>query len=102
MCGLTGIQTIPPDHAVVPPRWSAFSNTPTRAPPSAAVTAAVSPPAPEPRTTTSYSVVSLTSVTWVDTNSVRGDAEVAAPQHNCCVGPREPGPDDAVPSPRRL
>ena len=29
MCGLFGIHTWPPDHAVVPPTWSAFSNTAT-------------------------------------------------------------------------
>ena len=29
MCGLFGIHTCPPDHAVVPPTRSAFSNTAT-------------------------------------------------------------------------
>lgn len=53
MCGLFGIQTWPPDQADVPPTWAAFSKTATRAPPSWAVTAAVSPAAPVPRTTTS-------------------------------------------------
>ena len=53
MCGLFGIQTWPPDQAVVPPTWSAFSNTATSAPPSWAVIAAVSPAAPVPSTTTS-------------------------------------------------
>ena len=54
MCGLFGIQTWPPDHAVVPPTLSAFSNTATLAPPSCAAIAAVSPAAPVPSTTTSY------------------------------------------------
>ena len=34
MCGLFGIHTWPPDHAVVPPTRSAFSKTATFAPPS--------------------------------------------------------------------
>ena len=53
MCGLFGIHTCPPDHAVVPPTRSAFSNTATVAPPSWAAIAAVSPAAPVPSTTTS-------------------------------------------------
>src|SRR5918994_6103237 len=55
MCGLHGIHTMPPDHAVVPPTSADFSNTPTLSPCPAAVTAAVSPAAPVPSTTTSYS-----------------------------------------------
>ena len=39
--------------AVVPPTFSPFSNSPTRAPPEAADRAAHSPAAPVPRTTTS-------------------------------------------------
>ena len=53
MCGLFGIHTCPPDHAVVPPTWSAFSKTATEAPPSWATIAAVNPAAPVPSTTTS-------------------------------------------------
>src|SRR5215469_15364619 len=52
---LFGSQTVPPDHALVPPTVAAFSNSPTRAPSAAARTAAVSPAAPVPSTTTSYS-----------------------------------------------
>src|SRR6266481_9824900 len=51
---LTGIQTIPPDHAVVPPINSVFSITRTLRPSAAATAAAVMPPAPAPITTTSY------------------------------------------------
>ena len=51
---LTGIQTIPPDHAVVPPTNSVFSIRRTRRPSAAATAAAVIPPAPAPMTTTSY------------------------------------------------
>src|ERR1700712_4077466 len=50
-----GIQTMPPDTAVVPPTASAFSYTATDAPPTAAVRAAVKPAPPEPSTTTSTS-----------------------------------------------
>ena len=57
MCGLFGIHTWPPDQAVVPPTRSAFSNTPTVAPDSAATTAAVRPAAPVPMTTTSNSSI---------------------------------------------
>src|SRR5262245_50664764 len=53
MCGLFGIHTCPPDHAVVPPTRSAFSNSATLAPPSHALMAAANPAAPVPRTTTS-------------------------------------------------
>src|SRR6516165_2999568 len=53
MCGLFGIHTMPPDHALVPPTWSPFSNNPTDAPAPAAATAAVRPVAPVPSTTTS-------------------------------------------------
>src|SRR6188474_2840464 len=53
MCGLFGIQTCPPDHAVVPPTRSAFSKRATLAPPSHALMAAANPAAPVPRTTTS-------------------------------------------------
>jgi len=40
---LSGSQDTPPDHAVVPPTVSAFSNSPTEAPSAAARSAAVSP-----------------------------------------------------------
>ena len=50
---LPGIQMPAPDQAVVPPTWSAFSKTATGAPSTAAASAAVSPAAPEPSTTTS-------------------------------------------------
>ena len=36
MCGFTGIHTMPPDQALVPPTVSAFSNSPTLAPSAAA------------------------------------------------------------------
>ena len=41
MCGFIGIHTMPPDHALVPPTLSAFSNSPTLAPSSCARIAAV-------------------------------------------------------------
>src|SRR5690554_7848143 len=47
----------PPDRAEVPPYWSAFSTTSTFSPWSAAVTAAVMPPAPEPTTIRSYTAL---------------------------------------------
>ena len=50
---LPGTQNVPPESAVVPPISPAFSNRPTRAPATAAASAAVSPAAPDPRTTTS-------------------------------------------------
>src|SRR5580704_19334778 len=53
MCGFTGIHTMPPDQALVPPTASAFSNSPTLAPAAAARTAAASAAAPVPRTMTS-------------------------------------------------
>src|ERR1700693_6032533 len=56
-CGLLGIQSCPPDHALVPPTVSAFSKSPTRAPPSKAAIAAVNPAAPVPNTTTSNSCI---------------------------------------------
>ncbi len=46
---------MPPDTAVVPPTVSDFSYTATDAPPTAAVSAAVSPAPPVPSTTTSTS-----------------------------------------------
>jgi hypothetical protein len=52
-CRLFGNHTVPPDHALVPPTISAFSNRPTFAPAAAARTAAVKPAAPVPSTTTS-------------------------------------------------
>ncbi|MEY9883476.1 hypothetical protein ABIA43_005010 [Bradyrhizobium sp. USDA 328] len=51
--GLAGIQTMPPDHAVVPPTKAVFSTTSTRRPSAAATAAAVMPPAPAPMTMTS-------------------------------------------------
>ena len=45
----------PPEVADVPPYWSLFSATMTRAPLAAATTAAVSAAAPEPSTSTSVS-----------------------------------------------
>ena len=51
--GLRGIHSQPPDQALVPPSTDAFSATMTLAPCMAAVTAAVSPAAPEPTTSTS-------------------------------------------------
>src|SRR5690606_30539373 len=45
------------ESAEVPPYWSAFSTTSTFRPWSAAVTAAVMPPAPEPTTIRSYSAL---------------------------------------------
>src|ERR1700736_1816189 len=53
LCGFTGIHTMPPDQALVPPTVSAFSNSPTLAPSAAARTAADRAAAPVPRTTTS-------------------------------------------------
>src|SRR5580704_7242489 len=53
MCVVIGIHTMPPDHALVPPTASAFSNSPTLAPPADARMAAVSAAAPVPRTMTS-------------------------------------------------
>ena len=47
-CGLTGIHTIPPDHALVPPSRSAFSYTATEEPPSWAARAAVEGGGPAP------------------------------------------------------
>jgi hypothetical protein len=43
----------PPDQAVDPPSAEAFSTTQTRAPPTAAVSAALNPAAPDPMTNTS-------------------------------------------------
>jgi hypothetical protein len=51
-----GIHTIPPETAVVPPTNADFSMSTTRRPSAAATHAAVIPPAPAPRTTTSYSL----------------------------------------------
>src|SRR5882724_6014153 len=59
-CGLLGIQSCPPDQALVPPTVSAFSKRPTRAPPSWAAIADVSPAAPVPSTTTSNSCIGCT------------------------------------------
>src|SRR6476646_12144321 len=53
MWGLFGIHTMPPDSAVVPPTTSPFSNSPTVAPAPRAASAATSPAAPVPSTTTS-------------------------------------------------
>ncbi len=53
MCGFIGIHTMPPDQALVPPTVSAFSNSPTLAPPAEARIAALSAAAPVPRTMTS-------------------------------------------------
>ena len=50
---LPGTQIMPPEYTVVPPIVAPFSNRPTLAPSSAAVTAAVSPAAPVPNTMTS-------------------------------------------------
>jgi hypothetical protein len=50
---LAGIQTMPSDHAVVPPTKAVFSITSTRRPSAAATAAAVMPPAPAPTTMTS-------------------------------------------------
>ena len=51
---LAGIHTMPPEIEVVPPTWVDFSTSSTRNPSAAATQAAVMPPAPAPRTTTSY------------------------------------------------
>ena len=48
-----GIHNQPPDQALVPPSTDAFSATMTLAPCTAAVTAAESPAAPDPTTSTS-------------------------------------------------
>ncbi len=53
--GWFGIHSQPPERAVVPPKRGAFSATITSRPCLAAVTAADSPPAPEPTTRTSHS-----------------------------------------------
>jgi hypothetical protein len=53
---LSGIQIPPPEMAEVPPNLSLFSTTSTDRPWSAAVTAAVMAPAPEPTTMTSKAV----------------------------------------------
>jgi hypothetical protein len=50
---MSGAQIHPPDHAVAPPSTSSFSATMTFSPWKAAVTAADSPPAPDPTTRTS-------------------------------------------------
>lgn len=50
---VAGIHSQPPDQALVPPSTDAFSATMTLAPCIAAVTAAESPAAPEPTTSTS-------------------------------------------------
>jgi hypothetical protein len=57
---LPGIQTPPPERAVEPPKRGAFSTTSAESPRSAAVSAAVSPAAPVPTTTTSTSVPAMT------------------------------------------
>jgi hypothetical protein len=54
-----GIQTPPPDRAVEPPHWAAFSTMTTDRPCSLAVIAVDMPAAPEPTTTTSK--ISLTA-----------------------------------------
>ena len=53
---VAGIHTTPLESAVVPPTRSAFSTSATDAPESAAASAATSPAAPVPRTTTSNDV----------------------------------------------
>src|SRR5262245_43924614 len=51
----TGIHTMPPDIAVVPPMSEDFSRRSTRRSCEAATAAVVMPPAPAPSTITSYS-----------------------------------------------
>src|SRR4030095_11316745 len=53
--GLPGTNIQPPDQAVAPPQTASFSTTMTFNPCQAAVTAADSPPAPDPTTSTSHS-----------------------------------------------
>src|SRR3984957_19839808 len=54
MYGLPGTQTVPAETADVPPKSPDFSSTATLSPASAATAAAMSPPAPEPTTITSW------------------------------------------------
>lgn len=54
--GWFGIHSHPPERAVVPPKSGAFSATITSRPSLRAVTAAASPPAPEPAMRTSHSM----------------------------------------------
>ena len=51
--GLPGIQSTPPEKAVVPPKTGSFSTTMTSRPDFFATIAVESPPAPEPTTSTS-------------------------------------------------
>ena len=53
---LPGIQSTPPEKAVVPPKTGAFSTTTTSSPCFLAVIAVERPPAPEPITSTSQSM----------------------------------------------
>src|SRR6476660_8296472 len=63
--GLHGTHAPPPEIAVVPPIKSDFSSTVTRAPPSAATSAPVSPAAPLPTTTRSVVVPSSEPATVI-------------------------------------
>ena len=63
--GLHGTHAPPPEIAVVPPIRSVFSSTVTRAPPSAATSAPVSPAAPLPITIRSVVVPSIAPATAI-------------------------------------
>src|SRR5436190_1453961 len=83
MWWLFGIQSTPPETAVVPPTFSDFSSTTTLAPPSWAARAAVSPAPPEPTTTTSASTSHLRFLSnhMREVRSARGVARGAIAAH---------------------
>src|SRR5687767_2798295 len=82
MWWLFGIQSTPPDTAVVPPTVAALSTSTTLAPASWAAMAAVSPAPPVPITTTSASTPHLcpflNHIAPVETCFTRGGKRVVA------------------------
>ena len=70
--GFNGAHIHPPDQAVVPPSTGSFSATITLRPCQAAVTAADSPPAPEPITRRSHSAC------WAVGGAIDISASIAA------------------------